>query len=329
MRPTVPQALNNQGITIMHARSLALALAVITTPLAAFAAKQQVNSDAYRAAGKSGAYYGRADGIYQEVNSKGLVPVVNGEAQGSIGGAYRETFAYGDGKGLTCEDQSAMGACAGNAALVPCLCTFGSGNKLIWQPLLQQDIAPDMDATSLDIAGDQTDNDGALLIGGIGGASGRPFAIGDDAAFYLCATIAVEDASGVDAMNIGFVEVQNSEVWNADFEARNSYAGIGIIGTAASGLTTGVITIKTEDDGAGVTTTSTTDLATQAVAYKFCTHVGSTGAVTYTVNGSAPTAVAAFSFDDGIMVVPYLSFLHTNDVAGEIDLTLWEVGYTE
>jgi hypothetical protein len=29
------------------------------------------------------------------------------------------------------------------------------------------------------------------------------------------------------------------------------------------------------------------------------------------------------------MVVPYLTFVHTNDVAGEIDLTLWEVGYTE
>jgi hypothetical protein len=313
----------------MSTRSILAALALILAPTLALAAKQQVSSDSYRAAGKTGAYYGRADGIYQEVNSKGLVPIVNGEAQGSIGGAYRETFAYGDGKGITCEDQSAMGACAGNAALVPCLCTFGSGNKLIWQPLLQQDIAPDMDADSLDIGADQTDNDGAMLIGGIGGASGRPFVIGDDAAFYVCATIAVADASGIDANQIGFVEVQNSEVWNADFEARNSYAGIGLTGTAASGLTTAKIYLRTEDDGAGVVATDTTDTATEGTAYKFCTHVSSAGAVTYTVNGASPTTVAGFSFDDGIMVVPYLTYLHTNDVAGEIDVTLWEVGYTE
>jgi hypothetical protein len=293
------------------------------------AGKTQVNQDTYKATGKTGTYWGRSDGVFQEAVTGSPLMIENGQPASWLGVGYRELFNYGDGKGITCEDQSGMGACAGNTALVPCLCTFRSGNRLIWQPLLQQDIAPDMDATSLDIAGDQTDNDGAELIGGIGGASGRPFFIGDDPAFYFCATLTVEDASGIDANQVGFVEVQNSEVWNADFEARNSYAGIGLTGTAASGLTTAKIYTRTEDDGAGVVATDTTDTATEAVAQKLCVYVSAAGAVTYKVNGATPTTTVAYTFDDGIAVVPYVTYLHTNDVAGEIDLTLWEVGFQQ
>lgn len=292
-----------------------------------FAAKTQVNQDSYKAAGKTGAVYGRSDGVFQENTTSAPYIIENGTSAGPLGKGYRETFGYGDGKGLTCEDQSGMGACAGNTALTPCLCTFGSGNKLIWMPLLQQDIAPDMDAAGLDIGADQTDNDGAELIGGVGGASGKPFIIGDDPAFYFCATLKVADITGIDASQIGFVEVQNSEAWNADFEARNSYAGIGITGTAAAGVTAEDVYIRTEDDGAGVTATDTTDDVSEGVANKFCVYVSSAGAVTYKVNNAAPTTTAAFSFDDGIAVVPYLTYLHTNDVAGEIHVSLWEVGY--
>jgi len=295
----------------------------------AIAGKTQVVQGTFRML-TNGAFAGRSDGIGQRVVGHSPYAIENGTSAGPIGKGMYDTFAYGDGKGIFCEDQSGLGTPAGNTVLVPYICTFGSGMKLIVEPLVTQDLMIDMDATSLDVAADQTDNDGlAIIAGGVGGSSGKPFVIGDDPAFYFCVTQTVADASGIDNNIVGFMEVQTGEVWNADFEARNSYAGIGCLGTAASGLTTCAITIKDEDDGDTVTTTDTTDTATEAVAYKYCTHVSAAGVATYTVNGAAPTTVAAYTFDDGVSVVPYYQYLHTNDVAGEIALTTWEVGYTE
>lgn len=302
-------------------------LVAMLVAVPAFAAKKQINQDSYK---KAGSFYGRSDGLYQENTSRGLVPVNNGMPSGVLGPSYRETFAYGDNKGLTCEDQSGMGACGGNTTLVPCLCTTGGGFKFISIPLVTADTPPDMDADSLDIASDQTDNDGLILLTGVGGASGRPFVIGDDPAFYMCTDVEVADITGID-QNImaGFMKVGINEAWNADFEARYTYAGIGVLGTEAAGVTLEDVTIKTELENAGVSSTDTTDNATEGVRYKYCTYVSATGVVTYTFNGAAPTTTAAFTFPDGVEVVPFITFLHTNDVAGEIDLRLWEVGYTE
>lgn len=312
-----------------------VALVVALSAIPASAANTQVSASSFKAAGKTGYVYGRSDGVFQEATTASPYMIENGTSAGPIGKGFRETFPYADGDGLYCSDVDGFGACAGNTALTPCVCETGSGMRFNWLPLTTQDIPPDQDAASLDIGGDQTDNDGAMLVWGVGRASGRPFKIGADPAFYMCATVAVADITGID-QNImaGFVAA-TSEVWNADFEALDAYAGIGVLGTAAAGVTAEDITIKTETDAAqdgtgdGVTTTDTTDDATEGVAYKYCTYVSSAGAVTYTVNGSAPTVTAAFSFATGIEVVPFMTYLHTNDVAGEIDVTLVEVGYQQ
>jgi hypothetical protein len=175
--------------------------------------------------------------------------IENGTSAGPVGKGFRETFQYADGDGLYCSDADGFGACAGNAALAPCVCETGSGLRFNWLPLLQQDIAPDQDALSLDIGADQTDNDGAMLVFGVGTASGRPFKNGADPAFYMCTLVQVADITGIDGnVMAGFVAA-TSEVWNADFEALDAYAGIGILGTAAAGVTANV-TIKTETDAA-------------------------------------------------------------------------------
>jgi hypothetical protein len=59
-------------------------------------------------------------------------------------------------------------------------------------------------ATGLDISGDFVDNDGNELVGGVVGASGRPFIIGDDPAFYFCTTVKITDADGTDDFHVGF-----------------------------------------------------------------------------------------------------------------------------
>src|SRR5574343_516712 len=270
----------------------------------AMAGKQQVNQDGYMpTSGKTGAYYGRSDGLFQRSTGKSLYLIENGEVSQPIGtGLYEDFTVYEDGEGVVCRDESGLGACSGNAALAPFICALGDGHKFVWMPLLQQDIVPDMDAGSLDIGADQTDNDGAMLLWGLAGATGRPYVIGSDPAFYMCTTAAFADATGID-QNImaGLVVVASGDAFNADFEALDEYAGIGILGTAAAGVTAEDITIKTETDGAA----------------------------TYTVNGSAPTTTAAYSFRDDVSVVPFITYLHTNDLAGEIDLYKVEVGYQE
>lgn len=330
----------------MHKIFAVVAAACISAPVCALAAKTQADQDKWKASGKTGHVYGRSDGVFQADTGHSPYILENGTSAGPVGkGFYTDFTNYAANEGVSCRDLGALGTCLGNAALAACDCQIGDGSSVLWLPLLQQDIGLDMAAGALDVAGDQTDNDGAELLWGIAGASGKPFVIGRDPAFYMCTKVAVEDASGIDNnIMAGFVAIDTGvtatgsaggDVFNADFEALDAYAGIGILGTAGSGLTTGVITIKTETDAArdgtgdGVTTTSTTDTASDTTYYTYCTNVSAAGAVTYTINGNAPTVTAAFSFVDGIMVIPWITYLHTNDVAGYIKVASVKVGYTE
>jgi hypothetical protein len=283
--------------------------------LPAIAGKTQVNTSTYRAAGPTGYVYGRSDGIFQETTTKGVLVIENGKPVQTLGKSYRETFAYGDGLGIDCLDIGGVGACAGNAALTPCLCTLDNGVALLWVPLLQQDIAPDMDAGGLDIGADQTDNDGAELVGGLGGASGRPFIIGTDPAFYFCATVTISDVSGSDDLHVGF---RRAEAGTATFDNYNDLATIGSI--------SGDIYIETILNNGTTTSTDTTDNWADAASKKLCTYVSAAGVVTYTINGAAPTTTAAFTFDDGDPVVPFIHFLQASDLT-DVTISLWEVGY--
>jgi hypothetical protein len=302
----------------------------------AWSAKTQVDASKFKATGSTGYVYGRSDGVFQSATNHSPYAIENGQSTGSLGkGFFMDFTVYADGEGLTCYDSGGMGACGGNTTLVPCTCTISTGDSFIWMPIVTETLTPDMDAGSLDIAADLVDNDGAYLIWGLNGASGRPFTIGRDPAFYMCTRYALSGTttttvSGID-QNImaGFMEVGNDEAWNADFEARNSYAGIGVLGTASSGLTLEDIYIKTEDDGAGVVSTDTTDSCTENTAQTLCTYVSSSGVVTYTIDGSAPTTTAAYTFDDNIAVAPFITYLHTTDIADEIDIYWVKVGYSE
>lgn len=195
--------------------------------------------------------------------------------------------------------------------------TFASGVKLAHVSLLAQDIGPAMDANGLDISGDLTDNDGNELIGGMYGASGRPLVPGVDPAFKFCVDFAeIADVSGTDELWVGF---RDTTAPNATFNSYNSYAVIGVI--------SGNVTIETEDDGGGTTTTDTTDDVADGGSPELCVLVSDAGAVTYTLDGSAPTTTASYSLDSGEPVIPFVHFLHATTSPGEIVLDKWEVTY--
>lgn len=190
------------------------------------------------------------------------------------------------------------------------------GLKIGHVALLAEDIGPDMDATGLDIAGDATNNDGVELFTGMYGTSGRPMYPSFDPAFQFCATIKISDVSGTDTLWVGF---RSAETPNATFANYDTYAAIGVI--------SGDVKITTEDDAGGATTTDTTIDVADAGTAALCVKVGDTGAVTYTVGGSAPPTTAAFTLDAGEAVIPFIHLLHDSDVADEVTVQLMELSY--
>jgi len=348
-----------------------------------FAANQQAGSAYFPLTNPKS--YARGDGLF--LNKSHNIPVLigNGDGYTVIGPTYRETFAYGDGDGITCETKrriSATGAAADVEcsdtceALTPpaaciaayddalanagdihtcihtdadmCHCmspgfshgdcalavgtsdafyhenstiftvTTGNGLVLGYAPIIVQTIGPDMDADSLDIGHDQTDNDGfEYFSGGPWGTSGRPFIVGEDPAFQFC--IDVEFAVAVastDDFHMGFRE---AEEFNVTFDDYTDFATIGLITTN--------FTIETALANAGTVTTDTTQDAVNATRYVLCTKVSDAGVVTYTINGQAPATTAAYTFTDGLPVIPFVHMLQAATLTGEVDLRLWEVKY--
>lgn len=200
------------------------------------------------------------------------------------------------------------------------LMSFDRGVKLAYVALLAQDIGPDMDATSLDIGSDQTDNDGVEVLGGMYGASGRPMVPGVDPAFQFCLTFSVADVSGTDDFWIGWRDMTEP---NATFNSYNSHANIGFDAADGDWAT------ETEDDGGGTTTTDIAGVtnATDGSTHKACVLVSDAGVVSYTVDGASPTGAVSYTFDSGVGIIPFVHYLHATTSPGEIDLYTWEVSY--
>jgi hypothetical protein len=87
------------------------------------------------------------------------------------------------------------------------------------------------------------------------------------------------------------------------------------------------IQIETILNNAATTTTDTTQTWADLATKTLCVGVGATGSVAYSINGSAPTVTAAFTFDDGDPVIPFVQLLHNTNIAESTILSLWQVGY--
>ncbi len=295
------------------------ALLFVTVAAPALAANTQVDPASMKAAGKTGHVYGRSDGIFQDTTSYGPWLIENGTASRPLGKGYYEDFSkYGSGKGINCMSAGDGTTCAGDTTTVPGLLVMGDGLRLIQFPVVTATLPVTTASTGLDISGDLVDNDGFEVTGGVLGASGTPFIVGDDPAFYFCATVTMADVSGSDEMMVGF---RRAEPFQAAFTGYADYAAIGNI--------SGDIKLETEVNGGGTTTTDTTDNWADAETKKLCVYVSAAGAATYKIDGVAPTTTAAFTFDDGDPVVPAVYLRHDADVANGTIITKWEVGYQQ
>jgi hypothetical protein len=291
-------------------------LAVLFLP--ALASATEVSPAEYR---RIYGRYGKSDGPFQRLDTNCMDWFIDGHRGPSIGKCVYEDFSeYGDG-----DDSCVQADWTGCAATGANLIMLPSGNILASFAIVGQTVpgGVDMDAGSLDIAGDQTDNDGLELAWGTHGASGRPFTVGDDPAFYTCATVTVADVSGTDDFHIGFRVADDGDGdaggFNATFDNYHDLAAIGPI--------SGNVTISTIAADAATSETDTTADLADAGSDRYCVYVSAAGVVTFTIDGNAPPTTATYTFTDAETVIPFIHLLQASDLTGEVDLTEWEVGY--
>ena len=292
---------------------LILAALAVATP--AFAASTQVDPAKYKPAGTSGHYYGRSDGVFQEATSKGIVSIDNSLPVMILGKSYDETFGYGASKGLASGTLAAWATASTTAGTVNML-DFGSGLRLLETALASNSAVPTMTASGLEINGGATSTYGVELVGGILGATGKPFVIGRDKAFKFCASAYTTTVAGHTYFYVG---LRKSEPFQATYTSYASYAQIG--------HKAGTIYTNTESAGGGNTETSGVDTISDATTHAYCVLVSDAGVTTFTVDGTAPSTTQAYTFPSGTSVVPYVMQINSVTTSAHTYLTDWLVAY--
>lgn len=170
--------------------------------------------------------------------------------------------------------------------------------------------------TALNISMDQTDNDGVEITPGILTANPNVFLVGTSRAFFFRCRFSIADVSGTDDCAIGFRE---AEAYQANIDDYTDSAVLNVI--------SGDIFIETIKNNAATVSTDTTQNWADGETHELEVLVGADGAVTYKIDGQAPTVTAAYTFTSGIYVIPYIFFLHSTDVAGAVNFLTYECGY--
>jgi len=181
-------------------------------------------------------------------------------------------------------------------------------------------LAPVLSSLGLNINMDQTDNDGVELWGSSAAITRArsAFTVGTSENFFFSVKFSIADVSGTDDCAIGFRRVQAQQ---ANFDDYTDAAVLNVI--------SGDITIETILNNAATVVTDTTQNWADAETYTLTVKVSKNGVVTYEINGVVPTVTAAFTFDNGDVIVPVLFFLNAADVADAVNLLTAECGAQE
>ncbi len=201
-----------------------------------------------------------------------------------------------------------------------------NGDRLIWEAIVTQTILPDIVAAGLDVAGDQTADDGFELYGNMLQATGKPFVAGVDAPFFFRCKFTMTDAglNGTDDFHVGF---RQNELCRPAFDNYRNAAALGC--TVADGT----VDIETILANAATVTTATGDTLTSATATQFAVYVDEDGAVTYKHDIAsagtlaAPTTVAAVTLTNGVAFVPMMRMIQAAGLVTDLTIQEWEVGF--
>lgn len=181
-------------------------------------------------------------------------------------------------------------------------------------------IAPRMSSTGLLTSLDLTNTEGAEYnFGAARSNSKHAYTIGTSAAFFIELTLIAADIGGLDPFMIGF---RKSQANDATLSNYTDFVSIGARATTAAD----VIVLQTQLNSGGVTITNTTDAWTDGQTKTLRVNVSGAGVVTYLINGIAPSVTAAFTFDNGDVVVPFIRHLFGAATPGAIDWIQLKIG---
>lgn len=183
-------------------------------------------------------------------------------------------------------------------------------------------LAPSLDAFGLNLVQDAAAaGDGIELCQGVTALSVANFLVGTDKPFYMRCEFKVQDASGCNPLIIGLRKVQAFDATLANY---TDFVSIGIVGTANPNT----LQIQTQKTTAGVVTTNTTQTVADGAVFRLAIYVEQDGTVTYTINDAAPTVTAAYTFTDGLNVIPFVRFTQAADLTTQASCDWYEIGFT-
>jgi hypothetical protein len=191
--------------------------------------------------------------------------------------------------------------------------SYADGLQVTFFPIVGQAIdKPAAATTGMDYAYDQVDNDGFQIVMSDSVTKGREgidrFTVGKQA-FTAELEFLITDVSGTDDCAFGFAKV---DVHRAAIDDCDEMAVLNVI--------SGNITIETVLNNGSTTSTDTTDDWADTAIHRLKVLVAKDGAVTYKIDGVAPSTTAAFSFDAGEVVTPMMYVLQASDLAGSMVL---------
>lgn len=175
-------------------------------------------------------------------------------------------------------------------------------------------LAPSLVATGLLVSLDQVDDEGAEYSQGILARSKQAMVIGTDE-FYFKLKFSIADVSGADEVAVGF---RKAEAYQAAIDDYDEMAALNVI--------SGDITVETILNDGATDSTDTTDNWADGATHTLEVYVSKAGVVTFKIDGAAPTATAAFTFDDAEVVIPFFHLLHATTTPGDVILQEWECG---
>ena len=293
-----------------------LAALAVSTP--AFAGNTQVSSSGFAKMGATGPWYGRSDGLYSDVQSRGVQVINNGTPGKQIGKSFYEDFTKWGG--------AAFGLKSGTwAAWANASTTAGTANQLLLGdglvlnqiPIASNSAASTMTASGLEIFGGATSTYGLETTGGVLGANGGPFVVGVDPDFKICAQIYQTTAAGLTYLFVGF---RDAEQYNSTYTSYTDYAAVGMKGAGPTDYTSvSVASANTETNG--------TDTITDGSTHTYCTLISAAGVASFTVDGSAPTVTQTPTMTKGMLVVPFIRSVQSATTTAHVYLKNLTVAY--
>lgn len=161
---------------------------------------------------------------------------------------------------------------------------------------------PQANTSGIDYSYDAADDEGIAWVMSDEAVKGREgidrFTVGSQA-FSASLKFSLSDVSDTDDCAFGFRKVEAHQANIDDFDEM-----------ACLNVISGNITIETILNGGATTSTDTTSNFADGETHTLKVNVAKSGAVTYEIDGQAPSTTAAFSFDIGEVVTPFGYFLH-------------------